>query len=214
MPTAEPLWDAHSMTTYFTSDTHFAHENLINKMGRKGFYDWKHHDEELLNNINETVDRNDTLVIAGDFSWGNPQKYRQRIRCKTIRFVIGNHDKPKRTKETFGTYSHIQEIKTKALGKVVVCHYPIIYWPRSHRGAFHVYGHTHQKAEPILDAIFPQRKSMDIGIDNAIELLGKARPFSEEEIYEILKDRTGHHRVNDAHEAEFISSLRPVYPPL
>lgn len=184
------------MNTYFISDTHFNHDKLLSKMGRIGFNSIEEHNEIIIDNINKTVDRNDRLVIAGDFSWDHPYKWRRRINCKFIVFVIGNHDKKQACINTFGQVHEIIEIKTAVLNKVVVCHYPMIYWGRSHHGSIHLYGHCHMQREKTLDSFIPNRRSMDIGIDNAMALLGEPRPFSEREIYDLIGNRSGHDDVN------------------
>ncbi len=50
--------------------------------------------------------------------------------------------------------------------------------------------------EETLDNIYPQRRSMDVGLDNAVKVLGEYRPFSEQEIWDILSVRYGHDRVS------------------
>lgn len=180
------------MKTYFTSDQHFEHANLIEKMGRVGFSSMSEHDEAVLDAINAKVPREAWLVLLGDFCWTNPRKWRQRIRCKHVRFVLGNHDKPAQCQAAFGEWRHILEHKTEALGKVVCCHYPIAFWPRSHHGAYHLYGHCHDSRETTLDAWAPERRSMDVGVDSALRLLGSPAPFSEDEIFELLAARDGH----------------------
>ena len=42
---------------------------------------------------------------------------------------------------------------------IVVCHYAMRVWPRSHYNSWMLYGHSHGK-------LAPQRKQWDIGIDN------------------------------------------------
>lgn len=43
-----------------------------------------------------------------------------------------------------------------------------------------------------LNALFPGRRSMDVGIDQAIRILGRPAPFSEAEIMELLGEKPGH----------------------
>jgi hypothetical protein len=50
----------------------------------------------------------------------------------------------------------------------------------------------HRQREATLDVAFPGRRSMDVGVDNAKHLLGEYRPFSEDEVLEILLKRPGH----------------------
>jgi hypothetical protein len=43
--------------------------------------------------------------------------------------------------------------------RIFVSHYPHAYWPRSHKGCLHVYGHVHAEREATLDAALPGRRS-------------------------------------------------------
>lgn len=53
-------------------------------------------DDAILGNINEAVGEDDELWILGDFVFANTfekvQYYRNRIKCKTVKLVWGNHD--------------------------------------------------------------------------------------------------------------------------
>ncbi len=57
-------------------------------------------------------------------------------------------------------------------------------WLGSHKGYYHCYGHSHGSLESK-----PWGKSMDVGIDSAYRLFGEYRPFSLEEVVEILDKR-------------------------
>jgi len=71
-------------------------------------------------------------------------------------------------------------------------HYPHAYWPASHKGSFHLYGHTHDQREATLDAVFPGRRSHDAGLDTAFRRFGVHRPFTEMEVFDYLINRPGH----------------------
>jgi hypothetical protein len=68
-------------------------------------------------------------------------------------------------------------------------------WDGSHNGVYHFYGHAHSKSEYVLDQMMPDRRSLDIGVDNAYQLMGEFRPFREGEIMSYLAKRMGHDRV-------------------
>lgn len=71
-------------------------------------------------------------------------------------------------------------------------HYPHAFWPNSHNGAGHIYGHTHSHREITLDLALPGRRSMDIGVDYAKKLLGDYRPFELDYIANLLVTTPGH----------------------
>lgn len=180
---------------WFTSDTHFGHENLLTKMGRVGFSSVSEHDERLLESINRCVGKGDSLHILGDFAFSKAQKYRGLIRCKQTFLVIGNHDRPLDSVRAFGQVWHIKDVKTE-YGRICCCHYPMAFWPASHHGAMHLYGHCHDQREATMDRWMPTRRSMDVGVDVAYRLLGEHRPFSLEEIVGLIGGREGHDQVS------------------
>ena len=54
---------------FFTSDTHFHHDNIIRFCNRP-FKDVYHMDEELIKRWNEKVGPDDIIYHLGDFAWG------------------------------------------------------------------------------------------------------------------------------------------------
>lgn len=177
---------------WWTSDNHFDHDNIVVKMGRLGFDTIEEHNETILEWINSCVEKRDFLFINGDFAFKRAMYWRGRIRCKNIVFCLGNHDRPAESLKAFGTIHLIKCAKLDCGEQVVNSHYPIAYWPASHHGAYHFYGHCHQQREATLDGIWPERRSIDVGVDNAKLLLGEHRPFSENELMDLLRGRAGH----------------------
>lgn len=176
---------------WFTADPHFGHEPIAKNRG----FTSEEHDELVLGAINAVVERRDRLIIAGDFCFrSKPGKWRQRINCREVILVFGNHDRP-----SFGQFfSRAEQQLVLKVGehRVYVSHYPHAYWPASHHGSMHVYGHCHAQREETLDTLFPGRRSMDVGLDNAVRLLGELRPFSENEVVERLLAAPGHDPVS------------------
>jgi len=174
---------------WFTSDTHFGHEAILNMGYKRAFENIHVHDEVLIETINSYVGPNDILYHLGDFSWPNPKNILARIKCKDVRLIIGNHD---RHVHEFKYASDVDMIKIGEQ-KVFLSHYPHAYWPSSHYGSFHLYGHMHMQRERTLnDMLGVSRRSMDVGVDQADALFGRYRPFSEVEIMLLLNPRTGH----------------------
>lgn len=80
------------MRLFFTSDTHFGHENIIGYCDRP-FKNVGHMDETLIRNWNATVTPDDQVFHLGDFCIkGNYHKYRKRLNGNIIH-IKGNHDK-------------------------------------------------------------------------------------------------------------------------
>ena len=179
------------MKTCAIADPHFQHEGVL-QMSDRVFPTIDAHDDEVLENINSLVDRDDTLIIAGDFSWRAPDSYLERIRCRNIHIIIGNHDKP-----SIGRKVKVKSCADVGIWKmlchdVFVSHYPHCYWPASHYGSLHIYGHLHDQREETMDLAFPGRRAIDCGVDTAFRLFGKYRPFIDKELVDILMARPGH----------------------
>lgn len=68
--------------------------------------------------------------------------------------------------------------------KIFMSHYAHRVWLGSHKGVWHLYGHSHGALEDK-----EWGKSMDVGIDNYCKLFGKYEPFSFEEIRTIMDKR-------------------------
>jgi calcineurin-like phosphoesterase family protein len=158
--------------------------------------------ETLINNTNKLVAQNDILWHLGDFAFGKDiykkcRYFRDRINCRNVNIIWGNHDHPEMVGNIFSTANHYHELK---IGRdmFVLCHYALAIWNKSHRGSYQLYGHSHSEAEPKLDKLLPNRRSMDVGVDNAFKLLGAFSPFSIDDIYKFLGNKHGHH-IGDHH---------------
>jgi calcineurin-like phosphoesterase family protein len=86
---------------FFTSDTHAYHRNIAGpkvsqwKSGYRDFNDEYEMTAEIIKQINNTVDKDDTLYHLGDWSFGGIDEiweFRKQINCKNIHLILGNHD--------------------------------------------------------------------------------------------------------------------------
>lgn len=198
---------------WYMGDPHFGHSNIIGDFVGREYATIEEHDADIIDNTNACVAEQDELFILGDYCWANsvkkPGHWRNRIKCRKMHLIWGNHDKD-HFKLQFSTVDDVRIVSLpftapikKRDGSVeergqtmFLSHYPHAYWPSSHYGSLHIYGHMHDQREATLDAAFPGRRSMDVGVDTAYRLLGKRRPFSEAEIVSILMERPGHDDLN------------------
>ncbi|MFO0960391.1 MAG: phosphoesterase [Isosphaeraceae bacterium] len=224
------------MTTYYCSDPHAFHGNILKYCRRVAFMtdadreaflereasggdlsSLRISDESvdrmnraLAENINARVGPNDTLWCLGDWAFGrgadylrNARWFRDRIACRAIHLVWGNHDEPK-IRDLFASTHHQVEIRDSG-AKITLNHYPMVTWNGQHRTSvdepnIHLYGHVHalyQKqpgANPIKDA--DAWAALDVGFDghdyqvwSLDEILRELRPKLE--AFEALKQDRG-----------------------
>lgn len=189
---------------HFIADTHFDCPMIALN---RGFKSAEEHDAEVLRCINTCVLRQrDRLYIVGDFCSKQAHKWRQKIDCKEVTLIRGNHDTPAICK-AFGK-GHLFDDRTVVVRpgiKVFLFHYPSAYWRGSHHGSarnkiylgdMHLYGHVHGEKEEELDFTWPQRRAADCGVENCTKLFGVPRPWSEVDLLNRLwAGRRGHHLI-------------------
>jgi calcineurin-like phosphoesterase family protein len=170
------------MTVWFTSDHHFGHANVI-KYTNRPFSSVEEMDDELIRRWNERIKINDVVYHLGDFSllsFKYVYEYLDRLNGH-IFLVPGGHDERWiRHKESSDFVTHLLPalVTIKHNGfPIVLCHYPMLTWDRSHYGSLHLHGHSHGNI-PI------EGNRMDVGVDT-----NEFYPYNLEEILEILNDK-------------------------
>lgn len=163
------------------SDSHFAHKNIC-----RGVTEWSLPDgsipisqtrdfntieqmnETIVNNINSVVGQDDVLIHLGDWSFSgveNIKKFRDRILCKEIHLILGNHDtniekNRDNVQELFTSVSHYTKLIYK-FKTFVLSHYPIQSWDGLNKGHIQLHGHVHLPT----NLRFGKGKKMDVGMD-------------------------------------------------
>jgi len=176
--------------TWYTSDTHFDHNNILKfaRATRRG-ETVEEMGELLIEAWNSVVKPEDTIWFLGDFSFGNPQQIEavvKRLQGK-IELVPGNHDKViKRNRYLYELFEnvHIPLIVNNSIGRdhMVYCHFPIYEWDGAHYGAYHLHGHSHGHV-----IRFPEWRMFDVGVDNRPDNL--MLPWNHDEVIAMLRDR-------------------------
>jgi calcineurin-like phosphoesterase family protein len=188
---------------FFTSDTHYGHSNICSattnwvgaeNMTRK-FSSLDRMNDELVFWINQKVGENDILFHLGDWSFGgfeNIEEFRNRIVCKNIHLVLGNHDEhidrdKNNVQRLFASVNHYVELDVRrpsefAKGRMdkfnfVLMHYPIASWNNMNSEVMHLHGHVHLPPHQRI----AEGRAMDVGVDgNGLE------PISLNEVYSLL----------------------------
>lgn len=158
-------------------------------------------DDELINQTNECVQEDDILWNLGDFAFPSRydedryfyetcKHYRDRINCRDVRILWGNHDNQNLIANLFKQNYMLHHVSyNNAL--FCMCHYAMATWNKSHRKSINLYGHSHGQAEDWMNSHMPGRRSLDVGVDNAFRLFGKFRPISLKEIFEHFETSKG-----------------------
>ena len=182
------LNDVNPSNIWFTSDWHLFHNNILKYDGRpfKNIDDMN--DTIIKNHSPPNLGPKDHLFILGDLSFrdrDNLNELLHRITAKKY-FVVGNHDKPvwkqKFMDRHFSRYFAGYAELTVKQQMAVLSHYPFFTWNRSHKGSWHLFGHTHGQ-----DASNPRLKThqtMNVGV-----MLNDYKPFNWNDIADRFKDR-------------------------
>jgi calcineurin-like phosphoesterase family protein len=172
---------------WFTADTHLGHKNII-KYCNRPFEDSFKMNDAIFNSINNAVKPEDTLYILGDFCFkgGKSTDYRSRIICQDVHLILGNHDKEKDFGPDFSSVSVYKEINW-CNQLIVMCHYPMRTWNKSHRGSWMLYGHVHGglNQEDVLSNSF----TLDVGVDNVRENVPFGTPWSFKDIQKLFSEK-------------------------
>jgi calcineurin-like phosphoesterase family protein len=184
---------------FFTSDTHYMHTNICRGTTRwsnaddfcRDFDTLDQMNDRIVNGINLVVGQDDILFHLGDWSFGGFERieeFRNRINCKNIHIVLGNHDHHiERDREGIrGLFTSVnQYLELEVKGKdweqnYVLMHYPIISWNKMNDGVIHLHGHVHLSA----DRRIGKGKTMDVGVDgNGLD------PLHTSDIKRLMKDQ-------------------------
>jgi calcineurin-like phosphoesterase family protein len=128
---------------FYISDTHFGHRNII-RYDNRPFASVEEMDSTLIKNWNSVVSSEDTVYILGDISW-----YQEEETAKILAklnghkvLIKGNHDRVGNNRSYYDRVTDYLEIKDNGR-KVIMSHYPIMFWNNQFYDSIHLYGHVH-----------------------------------------------------------------------
>ena len=180
---------------FFISDLHIGHKNVLKFDGRP-FADVDEMHIEMIKRWNEVVDDDDIVYYLGDLAFARDELTKWFIYSLKgkINFILGNHDKMKDIIK-FGRWENIHEYGTEinvkdedTIGsrgsngyqRIIMSHYPILSWNKSHYGSWHLHGHCHGSLIKSNQDYY-KRKVMDVGC-NVIDYT----PISYEKVKGIM----------------------------
>lgn len=202
------------------SDPHYNHKNIC-----RGTTDWRLPDgsvpvhqtrnfpdlermnSEIVNNINNYVMQDDILICLGDWSFGGFESIKEfwdRIVCKNIHLVLGNHDHHIENdrgniQRIFLSVAHYNTLK---IGEHTfrLMHYPISSWDGLNKGVMHLHGHCHLPT----NKRFGIGRRMDVGMDGHPEF----RPYHViRECVPLLKNRPIKSEIGDDHHTDELKGV-------
>lgn len=170
------------MADYFSADWHLDHANVI-KYDNRPFKNVEEMNKTIIDNYNNIVKPNDNFYFLGDFCFNirNAEAHLEKLNGNLF-FIRGNHDKKDmiRLYQKYGTYLGEQK-KIKVQGQeIVLNHYGMRVWDKSHHGTWALYGHSHGSLPDD-----PNSLSMDVGC-----MLFDYKPLEFAQIKEIMSKKT------------------------
>jgi len=131
--------------TYFTSDQHFGHFNII-RLCNRPFSSVEEMDATMLARWNAKVRDGDTVYILGDLFYraAKVEPILEQLKGRK-HLVLGNHDGSWTDRVDLARYfESAQTLKEVNVdGRLLtLCHYPMLSYPWARRG-YMIYGHIH-----------------------------------------------------------------------
>ncbi len=160
--------------TWFTSDTHFRHENIIRFCNRP-FENVTEMNEELIRRWNDTVPEDGVVFHLGDVCFGSPKDWNEvlnRLNGK-IYLIAGNHDMKQLRQGFMSRFEYVTQQMSIRVGaqSIVLNHNPFLAYGGAYRNVWQLFGHVHSgprsnsgKDHPRLAMLFPRQ--YDVGVDN------------------------------------------------
>lgn len=137
---------------FYIADLHFGCKNSYENRTLE-------HDQLIIDNWNKVVTNSDNVYILGDIGRiGNNKDNEYLCKCLSVlkgrkTLLLGNHDqglKDARLRQLFTEVCDYKEIVDNFDGhsyKVIMSHYPELFWSQQHKGAISLYGHVHMSDE-------------------------------------------------------------------
>ena len=169
---------------FYISDTHYFHKNVM-EFEKRPWQSVNHMHADLITLHNARVTQKDNVFILGDFAFTKDghavHDLVQKLNGK-LHLIKGNHDmfvgKLNFNPGAFEWIKDIHELSEDGK-RLVLCHYPIAVWNKSHHGSIHLYGHVHDNTTT--------RHPLLINMENAYNVSACKQNYQPWTLNEILK---------------------------
>lgn len=183
---------------YYISDLHFGHQSMLESGGldRRPFDSLAEMHSTLRQRWNERVTNADDVFLLGDLAWDDGEAAIAWL--ATLRgnkhLIVGNHDdlRDARLRQLFVEivpYKEVDDLFQGQTRKVVLSHYPIMFWNHQHmerwnggrqrHWAVHLYGHVHASREEAMFQGFLRQLKRVHGIRCVARNVGCMMPWMD-----------------------------------
>lgn len=174
---------------FFTSDTHFFHQNII-KYCNRPFNSLEEMHMFLISYWNKRISKKDRVYHLGDLSLASAESSREVIQKLNgkIYLCCGSHDRRMRyCRDLFEDLQESYLININAFPKIIkageggyikythktyqkifLSHYCHLVWPYSQHGSWHLFGHSHGTLNEYAEQESKRRNTLllDVGVDS------------------------------------------------
>ena len=171
---------------FFSSDIHLNHSAVL-RFSDRPFETIEEQTEYFLDEVNTTLSRNDDFYFLGDLSWNREgsEHFFNNLK-KGIRFhwLLGNHDK--QWQQFVKRCVSVSYLKTIKIGSthVVLGHFPMVTWDKSHYNAWMLFGHHHNHSNGFSNlSKHICGKTMNVNWE-----FHNYKLWSEDEVINVMKD--------------------------
>lgn len=186
--------DTTQVKIWFTSDTHFGHQNIL-RFCERPFVSVEEMDNTIIERWNLKVGKDDIVFHLGDFAFATNKRWQDLISLLNgkIYLILGNHDITRwpgtYTMQLFDRVENQMMLKIDNKYKVYLNHFPFLCYDGTYRNpedcTIQLHGHVHERVGGIgkddqrLQYRFPYQ--YDVGVDN-----NNFYPVSWEDILKII----------------------------
>jgi calcineurin-like phosphoesterase family protein len=177
--------------TFITADEHYGHANMIRYCNRP-FSDITEMQEAMIARHNAKVpnSQNYMTIHVGDMFWhtlspAEAMAILSRLHGRHA-YLLGNHEELIRQYAgVHGKFDWVRDVHMLRFNKrpIWLSHYAHQVWPHSHKGGWHLYGHSHGQLEGTQTGL-----KFDVGVD-----CHNFEPWSLEEVAATMSTKTSDH---------------------
>ena len=162
---------------FFTSDTHFGHNNIL-KYTQRPYANINEHDEGLIANWNSVVSPDSIVFHLGDVAFASPERAAEilsQLNGHKI-LILGNHDQMFYGGcEASKYFEHIIPQLSISIGsqRIIMNHYPFLAYGGVYYSTptWQIFGHVHTTRNGLTNADSPRMANLfptqyDVGVDN------------------------------------------------